>query len=271
MSPRSTPRPLVDALGSKRLVFTVTTGRSGTELLARVLALFPGVAARHEPRPRFSSAFRAVLRHPELARDFWLEEKLPRIATTRGAVYAETSHLACKGFLEPLVELGFRPTIVHLVRPARDVATSLWRLGWIPSRTLRGTKHFLSPSDPSHLPVRELSTWTPSDWQLCYWSCLEIERRAEALRARLEPRGVRVVRVELADLATEDGIHALGRALELRELGFVGRTRARRLAGSRVNARDAHKRADELEPARLEAWEAEVRERTSSPSVRPPR
>src|SRR5262249_3241543 len=133
--------------GPRRLIFTITTGRSGTEYLARVLSLYARVEARHEPRPRFSSCYRAVLAVPAVAREFWEREKLPRILSGHRSIYAETSHFACKGFLESLIELGQRPTLVHLVRDRREVALSLWSLDSIPGRSLRGVRHYLSPED----------------------------------------------------------------------------------------------------------------------------
>jgi len=54
---------------AKRLFFTVTTGRSGTLYLARVLDLFRGTRSLHEPKPTFSSAFRTVQTVPATARD----------------------------------------------------------------------------------------------------------------------------------------------------------------------------------------------------------
>ena len=55
---------------AKRLIFTVTTGRSGTLYLARVLGLFRGTKSLHEPKPTFSSAFRTVQTAPSTAREF---------------------------------------------------------------------------------------------------------------------------------------------------------------------------------------------------------
>src|SRR6185436_2882073 len=129
-----------------------TTGRSGTEYLARVLGLFRGVRALHEPKPTFASAFRTVCAAPETAREFWLEHKLPRIARARAPVYAETSHLACKGFLESLVELDLQPTLIHLRREPHAVARSMLALGTVPGRTYKGVKYYLGPGDRVFLP-----------------------------------------------------------------------------------------------------------------------
>lgn len=243
----------------RRFLFTVTTGRSGTEYLARALALFAAVEARHEPKPRFSSSFRAVVAAPSVAREFWEREKLPRIQAGRRPVYAETSHLFCKGFAESLVELGVVPELLHLRRDARATASSLWALESIPGRSLRGVRYYLSPWDPNHLPVDPAVAARWSDYQLCYWYCLEIDARARHLARTLGPRGVRVHAVELADLQSPEGLLALGEALALGPLSAFGRLRLNRLPAQRVNAKTHQKRSAPLPVERLDAWEAEVR------------
>jgi hypothetical protein len=242
-------------LGSdRRLFFTVTTGRSGTEYLARVLSLFRDVHAEHEPKPTFSSAFRTIAAAPETAREFWVAHKLPRIARSRAPIYAETSHFACKGFLESAFELGLRPTLVHLARPHRDVARSLLALGTIPARSFGGVRFYLAPTDDVRLPVERsiLERW--SDYQLCYWYCLEIAARARDY----ERLGLRVERVELASIATPEGVRELGARLELGPLSGAGKLRLLAIAGRRTNRKLHAKREIELHHEDLARWEREV-------------
>ena len=247
-------------MGARRHLFTITTGRSGTEWLARVLGLFSDVRAEHEPKPRFSSCFRAVVAAPQVAREFWEKEKLPRLARVTKPIYAETSHLACKGFLECLPALGVVPELVHLRRDPRAVARSLWSLESIPGRSLRGVRYYLSPWDPNHLPVEPSRAERWSDYQLCYWYCLEIDARARHLERVLAPHGTRVHRVELAELQTPAGIAALGEKLALGPLSTLGKLKLAALAARPVNEKKHLKRAETLPEAELDAWEAEVRD-----------
>ena len=245
---------------ARRHLFTVTTGRSGTEWLARVLALFADVDAEHEPKPRFSSCFRAVVAAPAIAREFWEREKLPRLARVKQPVYAETSHLFCKGFAECLPELGIVPDLLHLRRDPRAVARSLWALESIPVRSLRGVRYYLSPWDRNHLPVDLARAERWNDYQLCYWYCLEIDARARHLERVLAPHGTRLFRVELADLQTPQGITQLGERLELGPLSTLGKLRLATLAARPVNEKRHQKRAETLPESELDAWEAEVRD-----------
>jgi hypothetical protein len=242
----------------RQLVFTLTTGRSGTDYLARVLELFAHVHAEHEPKPTFASAWRTVLARPETAREFWLEHKLPRIGRTHTAVYAETSHLACKGFLESLIELGVVPRLIELVRPPRDVARSLLALGTIPGRSFKGVKYYHAPDDPGvRLPTGGAHVrW--HDYQLCYWYCLETAARIREFRARFEPLGVRIERVELASLEDVDGIRALGDRLSLGSFSTRGRLRMIGLVGRATNRKQALKREIALGDDELAGLEREV-------------
>lgn len=254
-------------LGSRRLILTVTTGRSGTEYLARILSLFARVDARHEPKPRFSTSFRAVCAEASIAREFWTREKLPAIARTRRPVYAETSHLACKGFLESLAGLGVHFELVHLRREPRLVAKSLWSLGSIPGRSLLGVRYYLGPRDRVFLPLAPELAERASDYQLCYWYCLEIDARAAHYRQAFAGSGVRVHEVALESLRTRAGIQALGETLELGPMSPVGALRARGLAGSRVNEKRAQKRREPPGDSELEAEEREVRSWVGTPQA----
>jgi len=252
---------VLDRVRSKRLVFTVTTGRSGTAYLARVLGLFRDVDARHEPRPTFGRALRTICAEPSTAGEFWRDEKLPRIARSRAPIYAETSHVACEGFFEALAELGLAPTLIHLVRARREVALSLASLRAIPGRTYAGVRHFLAPWDERvAIPIERSRGEALADYQLCYWHTLEIERRARRYAQLFAPLGARVERVELAELATPESIRALGRRLDLGPLSPLGRVRLRAVAGRRVNLKVHRKRPVPHDERELDALEREVDE-----------
>jgi hypothetical protein len=182
----------------RRFVFTVTTGRSGTGLLQKLFALLPNTTSVHEPEPKLSRVLRKVQEQPGFAWEFLLNVKFPEIAKCERGVYVETSHLFCKGFLEPALQLGLRFDLVVLRRPAREVAKSLYELDTIPGRTDWGRSFLLAPSDPEVLP---LPGWTEMhDYQLCYWYCLEIERRAKLYARLVAEHGGRVVETSLSEL-----------------------------------------------------------------------
>lgn len=159
----------------KTLIFTVTSGRSGSSYLSHLLSAVPGVHAEHEPEPNFVHVMRRAQQNAPIAVDFLREQKLPAIAGIAEPVYAETSHLTCKGFIEPMIRMGLRPGLILLGRPPREVAWSLLERTCIPGRTPLGFSYLLQPNDPFVLP---LPGWELlSDYKLCFWYALEMERR----------------------------------------------------------------------------------------------
>ena len=137
--------------------------------------------------PHFHDHMRASQEDANHAKAFWLEEKLPFIASLKKPIYAETSHLFCKGFLEPLIEIGIVPDLVLLSRDRRKIATSLFKLGTIPARQKKALQFYLTPRDPGVVTDENWESWT--DYQLCYWYCMEIERRQDVYGKRVRELG----------------------------------------------------------------------------------
>ena len=202
-----------ERIADKRLIFTVATGRCGTGFLAAALRWLPGVDCFHEAAPDFVSAMRTAQHEPEHAVKFLISTKLPAIEACPAPVYIETSHLFCKGFAEPLWDLEVPFDLLHIHRPHREVALSLFRLNTIPGRTPAGVKYTLQPNDPGVLTVENWQSLT--DYQLCYWYCLEIARRANGYLQRAEQYGGKTYRTSLADVSRPGGVQQVVKALEL--------------------------------------------------------
>lgn len=163
--------------GLPRLIFCLSPGRCGTKYLAALLSTIPGVYSVHEAEPDFVDWARAARRDPQEAWRFWHCEKLPYIRSLDCEVYVETSHLFGKGFVKPLLDLGVVPDVIVLDRVKRDVALSYWRRGSIPAKTLAGQRYLLHPEQAEYCPLPRW--WTFTDYQLCYWYAMEMERRME--------------------------------------------------------------------------------------------
>jgi len=180
------------------LTFTVTSGRSGTKLLTVLLQKSAGIDACHEPDPRANFELRGTIEDPRHGLNWLINEKLPYIAThhTR-RIYAETSHIYCKGFIELIQELGLNTRYIILRRDAKAVARSLYQMKCIPERTDAGRLVLIGPSDKG---VLNLPNWQEySDYQLCYWYAREIERRQQHYAARFAAE-----RIPFHDLRMED-------------------------------------------------------------------
>lgn len=207
----------MDRVPVKRFIFTVTTGRSGTAYAARILGMLSGCTAVHEQAPSFHLSFPQARTDPAAARRFLVDEKLPAIAAQKpNPIYIETSHLFCKGFLEPWLAIEGLPTpdLILLDRPLRQVALSMLRLQTVPCRTPAGRDWLVSPEDENCLTAIE--GWqTLNDYQLCYWYALEIEARKDHYAQLVAAHGGRSARTSAADLMTFSGLSRLRRALDL--------------------------------------------------------
>lgn len=171
----SSIREIVDRVNSKQPVFTVTAGRTGTTYVSRLFALLPDTYSVHESKPNFVTAMRKAQLTPKAGMDFCTQIKLPHIAALSESRYVEMSHLFCKGFLECFVKLGVNPSLLILRRPPRTIALSLLSRQTVPARTAMGWRFLLAPNDRGVLPLDRWQLLT--DYQLCFWYCLEIERR----------------------------------------------------------------------------------------------
>lgn len=240
----------------KRLVFTVATGRCGTAFFAEILRLVPGATSLHEPEPEYADVLREVQQDPELAGAFLVERKLPAIACDKSEIYIETSHLFCKGFLGPLLGLDIVPALLRIRRDHRAVASSMYRGGTIPGRTEKGLRFYLSPDDPGVLPLRDWQRL--HDYQLCYWYCLEIERRAEQYHALYQKNDWCWAETSLAEITTMQGMRKVIADLDLPELPWYGWLRYLNNRRRRVNPTSKAKQ-QVLLPEGLDELEAEVR------------
>jgi len=243
-----------------KLVFTVATGRCGTAFFAEILRLVPGAESLHEPEPEYADVLREVQGNPEKARDFLIERKLPAIAAQSSSIYIETSHLFCKGFLEPLLEMGIVPALLWIRRDHRAVASSMFRAGTIPGRTDKGLRFYLSPGDPG---VLNLSGWHAlHDYQLCYWYCLEIERRGREYRELYLANNWLWAETSLEDINTVAGLRQVIDDLELPKLNMINWLRYLNNRRRKVNPTSVHKQRIAL-PANLDELELQVRERVA--------
>ena len=61
---------IIESIKKKKLVLTVTTGRSGTAYLSTILGFVKGACALHEPAPEFVEVLRSAQHDQNMARQF---------------------------------------------------------------------------------------------------------------------------------------------------------------------------------------------------------
>lgn len=172
-----------------QIILTVTTGRSGTGYLQKLFNSVPGVHAEHELSLRLEP--------------FW-QKRFDLIEQTKTPVYVETSHLISKGMIEPLIEqFKIVPNLILLSRDYREVSLSMVALCSVPERTKNGKTYLISPWDSNSLTTLPRDK-EYTDYQMCYWYCLEIEERQRHYKELVESLGGKTYSTTIDKLKSGD-------------------------------------------------------------------
>jgi hypothetical protein len=225
----------------KELIFTATTGRSGTLTLARIFAGIPHCRAAHEALPIMNAeALRAASYGDRDALERFYRMKA--IGILRAAAgyryYLEANHLFIKTFIAHAArDFGNRLAVIHLVRPPVDVAMSIYCLQDGPGTEI-GNCWWLDYRAPlNRICIADLLDGGefshPFYKGLWYW--FEIEARVAEWRRRLPL--VPFFRFETGWLNDAERLFELTRALGV----VVNRSQIDSLAGMKAHGRDHQK------------------------------
>jgi hypothetical protein len=176
----------------EKLIFTATTGRSGTLTLTKLFAAIPGCRAEHEAAPIMNGPVLRAAMYGDAALVNRVYRRVKSVNIRRAAVghryYFESNHLFIKTFAHNAVaDFGDRLAVVHLVRPAVDVANSIYQLRDYPS-TKNGDYWWLDFRAPTNLLV--MADVLESDPEFSHpfykalWYWYELEARIAAWRTR---------------------------------------------------------------------------------------
>jgi len=231
------------ARGLERFIFTATTGRSGTLTLTKLFAAVPGCRAVHEAHPVMNGSLLRAASYGdrEIVDRVYCRVKSVNIyrAAMRQRYYFEANHLFIKTFARNAVaEFGRRIAVVHLVRPAVEVANSIYSLRDYPG-TERGNYWWLDFKAPTNaLALADILSSDPEFSHPFYkalWYWHEIEARIALWRAS-------VPAVTVIDFETR-WLNDLGRVCSLMEqLGVqYEKTRLAALIGAREHTKERQK------------------------------
>jgi hypothetical protein len=179
--------------GLEKLIFTATTGRSGTLTLAKLFSAVRGCVAVHEGHPIMHGPVLMAASYGDTALVNRVYRQIKSLNILRAAAghryYLEANHLFIKTFVQNAIEdFGERMAVIHLVRPAIEVATSIYSLGDYPG-TERGNYWWLDYRAPSNLiPIAEILDTDAAFAHAFYkalWYWHEVEARISQWRARM--------------------------------------------------------------------------------------
>lgn len=195
---------VIMATESHRLVFSINSGRSGSQYLARLLGTANGVCAFHEAEPDMSGLFLQMVCQQGLKETFAarsikaqaIEHIIGQLPA--GTLYAETNHMFIKTYFDVILQY-FGEHIVEVIRLRRrlpDVLKSFINMGYFSDRN-RVWPAWM------HIPGRCDSAFNPPPLQrqpdqfdLAIGYLLDIEARAERFRAHYPDCKVHEVRLE---------------------------------------------------------------------------
>jgi len=199
----------------EKVIFTATTGRSGTLALAKLFAAVPDCIALHEAHPVMNGAVLDAANSGNTALSDRVYQQIKAINIRRSAMghryYMEANHLFIKSFVRQAIEdFGARLGVIHLVRPAVEVATSIYRLQDYPG-TERGNFWWLNYRAPANLI--QIAEVLDSDGEFSHpyykalWYWHEVESRIAALRAQAPQ--LNMVRFETGWLNDPERVYGL--------------------------------------------------------------
>lgn len=220
-------------------VFTLSTGRVGSETLAHLMKLARNVIAYHEPRPElFALSRQAYLKRNDWMKDESLAEVLLEGFRTARREFLKYSLYVDRGYVEtgpqgtflaPLI-LNDIPAarFIHLVRDPRMVVRSGMRRKWYNGHAYDYARIQPDASSPF---ASQWNGWDPFQKNLWLWA--ETNRWALEFATSLPPGKYLLVHSEDMFNAHEPTIKALYDFLDTKS---PARWRIQRILGKRLNA-----------------------------------
>jgi hypothetical protein len=201
--------------GLEKVIFTATTGRSGTMTLTKLFSAVRGCAAVHEGHPVMNGPVLEAASYGNTALGNRVYRQIKSVNIRRAAAghryYLEANHLFIKTFCQQAIDdFGERAAVIHLVRPAVEVAMSIYCLQDHPG-TERGNYWWLDYRAPANL-IR-IADILESDGEFSHpfykalWYWHEVEARISLWHARMP--ALKVIRFETHWLADKKKVFEL--------------------------------------------------------------
>jgi len=222
------------------LIFSISSGRAGSEYLSTVLATGRDVVAEHEAVPQMHGEPLTRCMHEPLD-DSYASRRVKADAITRtlqahpnARAYAETNHMFIKTFHDVVLrEFAAHPLfVVHLRRPLVNVLHSFVRMGYFTDRN-RAWPAWMHEADvPNALVPVPPGPRDSIDRAIGY--LLDIEARGQRF-AREFPQ-VKTIEARLSDLQDRPQVEDL-----FAQLGIEPTETTWNVVGKRVNERTERK------------------------------
>lgn len=128
VTPVLSAKPVERIHVAPKTVFILSTGRTGTVYLADLLNQLDGILALHEPKPsRVLNAWSTAVLENKASGEYLAaalaDKRHKTLQNTKVKLYVESNNFIA-GFADVLGQVFDNPTVIHIVRDARDFVTS---------------------------------------------------------------------------------------------------------------------------------------------------
>ncbi len=121
----------------KRLIFSINSGRTGSQYLKEILGTHADILSFHEAQPNMAFGYLKLCKNRGL-KETWRHRHI-KVAAIKNSlrpnkIYSETSHLFIKSFYDVVMNeflpKGYRIDVIVLRRYLPNIVNSLMRLNW---------------------------------------------------------------------------------------------------------------------------------------------
>jgi len=203
----------------RRLVFVISSGRSGSGFLADLLSLSPDTYARHEPRPRINGHYLGLtLKHglaatykSRLLKVFGINLALSRLIDS--ITYVETSHMFIKTYHDVVIDYYEQIDVIILRRAMSKVLRSFAELNYF-SPNAHHWQKWMNVPEPSNCFAEPIGLPYEMDkYDRCIAYLLDMEARAQTFIEHNQKARIHEIRLE--EITKVEGARKLYNVLAL--------------------------------------------------------
>lgn len=167
------------------------------------------VYSEHEGEPGFHTVRLSSTR----IKNKFVKDKISQYESTGMQNIVHTGHMMGLGFLEKIASSVQINDCIVAQRPWREIATSMFLLDWIPYKQKFIVPWYSGPNETGVLSYDGYEKAHP--YQLCYWWCLESDRRIKEQITMLQNKGVNIHYVNIIELLSLENFNFLLSNLKL--------------------------------------------------------
>ena len=231
-----------DKLKNRRLIFTISPGRAGSEYLATLLNTAKNIHALHEPRPRMNGRLLEMAMGKPPGESYG-QRRIKLLGINRSlsrldsdTIYAETSHMFIKSFHDVVLDYYENAEVIILRRPLHQILKSFIELGFFSNINPVSARWMHKPGSANSAsellkPLDEMD-----QYEKCIAYLLDIEALARAFTVKHPD--VKTHEITLDSITEPGGARRLFQNLDAQWTG-----ESDKLCSSVVNRKDTYRSA----------------------------